>query len=507
MKTKQSYYTSIGLVIGILLVINILSADLFVRLDLTENGRYTLSRATKDILHELVEPVTVKAYFSDNLPPNIQQTRTDLRDMLVEYASLSDGNLVYEFVNPSDDPTIEQEINQNGINPIMINVREKDQMKQQKAYMGVMLQLGEGKEIIPFVRPGEAMEYALTSSIKKLAVVDKPSVALIQGHGEPAPYALQQVGELLGVLYNLESYTMTDTTNIPDALKAIAIVAPTDSFPQTHLRQLDAFLERGGNILVALNRVEGNLNQGVGSSVNTGLEEWLSSKGIHVDDKFLIDANSSTIGIRQQQGFFSFTSSVVFPFFPILTSFEDHPISGGLEAVSMQFASPISFEGDTSISYMPLVKSSELSGLENTPTYFNVEKEWVETDFPLSGEVVAAAFEGKLSGESRSKMVVIGDADFALNLKPGAQQAQPQPEDNIGLFVNSMDWLSDDTGLIELRTKGVSSRPLDQLEDTQKTLLKYVNFLLPIILILIYGLVRAQLKRNQRIKRMEGSYA
>ena len=77
MKTKKSFYTSVVLIIGIVLLINIISADFFIRFDLTENQRYTLSQATEDIVEGLLEPVTVKAYFSENLPPNVAQTRQD----------------------------------------------------------------------------------------------------------------------------------------------------------------------------------------------------------------------------------------------------------------------------------------------------------------------------------------------------------------------------------------------------------------------------------------------
>ncbi|RLD63052.1 MAG: hypothetical protein DRJ01_04785, partial [Bacteroidetes bacterium] len=78
--------------------------------------------------------------------------------------------------------------------------------------------------------------------------------------------------------------------------------------------------------------------------------------------------------------------------------------------------------------------------------------------------------------------------------------------DNVNLMANSIDYLSDDTGLIELRTKGVTSRPLDQISDGTKTLLKYLNFLLPLILVIIIGIVRFEHKRNIRIKRMEEGY-
>ena len=73
-------------------------------------------------------------------------------------------------------------------------------------------------------------------------------------------------------------------------------------------------------------------------------------------------------------------------------------------------------------------------------------------------------------------------------------------------MVNSIDFLSDDTGLIDLRTKGVTSRPLDQLEDGRKAFLKWFNFLMPIVLILILGIIRSQQQRNLRMRRMEEGY-
>jgi ABC-type uncharacterized transport system involved in gliding motility auxiliary subunit len=82
---------------------------------------------------------------------------------------------------------------------------------------------------------------------------------------------------------------------------------------------------------------------------------------------------------------------------------------------------------------------------------------------------------------------------------------QLQP-DNVSFFVNAIDWLSDDTGLIDLRTKGVTSRPLDQIEDGTKTLLKWFNFSVPILLIIILGIIRMQRNRSLKNKRMEEGY-
>jgi len=78
--------------------------------------------------------------------------------------------------------------------------------------------------------------------------------------------------------------------------------------------------------------------------------------------------------------------------------------------------------------------------------------------------------------------------------------------DNINFLVNAVDWLSDDTGLMELRTEGATARPIDELEDVQKIIIKYLNFLLPILLVIIYGIIRMQRNRRLRAKRKEVGY-
>lgn len=505
MKTRKAYYTSIALVVGVIVIVNVLSTDFFTRFDLTENDQYTLSKASKEVVSNLEDPVTIRAYFSENLPPNVAQVRQDFKDLLIEYASLSHGNLVYEFIDPNKDEKLEQEATQSGINAVMINVREKDEMKQQKAFMGAVIEQADRKDVIPFFQPGQPMEYALTTSIKKVSLVDKPSVALLQGNGEPSPSELQQVNQSLSALYNFEPLTLKDGDEIPAKYKTIAIVAPKDTIPQEVFTKLDNYLKSGGHLFIAMNRVNGDLQTAYGTSLHTGLESWLAQKGIMVQDKFLVDTKCANVTVQRQQGQFRIASQVQFPYLPIINSFADHPISKGLEAVILPFASPITFSGDSTVQFTPLAYSSEQSGTVSVPTYFDVQRQWTKGDFPLSKQVVALAVSGAVVPGVNTKMVVIGDGDFAVNNQNGGQQQALQP-DNLSLFVNSIDWLSDDTGLIDLRTKAVTSRPLDQLEDGTKSMLKYLNFLLPILLVVGYGLVRMQIKRRIRIKRMEVSY-
>jgi gliding-associated putative ABC transporter substrate-binding component GldG len=395
---------------------------------------------------------------------------------------------------------------QSGIQPIMINVRERDQMKQQRAYLGALVQMGDRKEVIPFIQPGAAMEYALSTNIKKLSVKDKPAIAFLQGHGEATLASIPQLQNQLSILYSVETVQFTDSTGVPPNYKTLVVIAPKDTIPQLHFNYLDDFLSRGGRLLLALNTVEGDLSNGSGSKIYTGFETWLKQKGIDIEDNFIIDASCSNIMVRQQQGPFMMNTPVQFPYLPNITNFTKHPITDGIESAVLIFASPIRLTStDTSLVMFPLAVTSEKSGIQTPPLYFDVMKQWTLNDFTLSSLPVAVLAEGKTPATSGFKMVVFSDGDFAVNGE--GQNAQQLSEDNISLMSNAIDWLSDDTGLIELRTKGVTSRPIDaSLEDGTKTLLKYLNFLLPIVLIIVYGVIRFQIKRKKRNELMNTDY-
>ncbi len=498
MLNKRKIQISLLIVFGIIVLLNILVNYFSFRLDFTEDQRYSLSNATKNILKNLKEPVTITAYFSENLPPNIEQVRNDFKDLLIEYSEISKGNVVYEFVNPNVNEQSETTAQQNGISPVMINVRERDQMKQQRAYLGAVIQCGSSKDVIPVIQPGTSMEYALSTSIKKTTVNDKPLIAFLQGNGEQALSAMPEVYQTLAITYGITNVTIDSANGIPDEYKTVVVVAPSDTVKPYVFNYLDVFLARGGRLLLAINAVNGNLNGGNGIAVNTGFSEWLKLKGVEILPEFVIDISCGNILMQQQQGMFTMRTPVKFPYLPVIGKFADHPIVKGLEAVLLPFASPLKINTNQSnIKITPIAFTSEKSGVQKPPVAYDVNKEWTTDDFTSGNLPVAAVLEGKLSGNNNSKIVVFGDGDFAVNGE-GEQAQQIQP-DNLNLFVNAIDWLSDDTGLIELRTKGVTARPIDQtLEDSTKTLLKYFNFIFPIAVIIIYGFVRFQSKRKIR---------
>ncbi|MBR9999418.1 MAG: Gldg family protein [Cyclobacteriaceae bacterium] len=502
---KRNVFSQLLIIIAILFVVNLISNQLFFRLDFTADKQYTLSDATRNILHELDDVITITAYYSEDLPPQLVKSRKDFVDLLVEYENRSDGSVVYEFINPSRNEEAEMEAQQAGISPIMVNVRERDQVKQMRAYMGAVLQMGEKKEVIPVMQPGTGMEYSLTTSIKKLAVEDKPKIAFLQGHGEPPLNASVQLLEQLNVLYDPEPYTITDTAGIPVFYKTIAIIDPKDTIPESHFRKLDQYLAQGGGIYLAFSNLQGNLNQAyLAAGPDIGLKSWLLEKGVTVNDLYVIDANCGSVTVRQQQGPFMMNSQIQFPYFPIISNFSDHPAGQGLESVFFPFISSISYSPpDSAVNISPVAFTSENSGVVSPPAYVDINKDWTENDFRESEQVVVVALEGPLSGSGHAKMVIIPNGQFAVNGE--GQQQQSVNEDNINLASNAIDWISDDTGLINLRTKGITNRPLEQLEEAEKSLYKYGNVIIPILFVLVLGFIRKQRYNAKKQRWIQGN--
>jgi len=503
MNTKKSNTLYILVITGIIILINILSCRYFFRLDFTGDKRYSLSEATQKMLKNLDDPVTVSAYFSEDLPPQLTEIENEFKDLLIEYKNASRGNVLYEFINPGKDEETEKATVKAGISPVLISVREKNESVQKKAYLGAIVKYGDKSETIPLIRQGTGMEYSISTAIKKLTIKNKPTIGFIQGNHEPTINEMQQAMKSLNILYEIKPVTLSDTITL-NYFKTLCLIAPNDTIPENQLNILDNYLSQGGNLYIAINRVNGDMNHAYGYEMHTGLSEWLKKKGLNVDNSFVIDASCGNISVRQQQGSFTFDSQMSFPYLPIAAKFSKNAISEGLESVIFQFVSPIAFTGDSSLHYTPLVMSSAKSGKESTPVHFNIQKKWSENDFNMKNLTLAALLEGKIEGKSNSKIVLVGDGDFAVN--GYGQNAHQLNADNINLMVNSIDYLSDDTGLISLRTKGITMRPLKQIKDSTKTTLKYLNFLLPILLIIVIGLIKSKKNRILRHKRMQEDY-
>jgi ABC-type uncharacterized transport system involved in gliding motility auxiliary subunit len=160
----------------IVVLVNVAGITLFFRLDLTANKMYSISEASKKVVSTLSEPLTVKVFFTKNLPAPHNNTERYLHDLMEEYAIYASRYFNYHFYDVSteggelSEKTQENQrlANNYGIHPIQIQAIEKDEVKFQRAYMGLVLIHGDLIERIPTISTTEGLEYKMTTAIQKL---------------------------------------------------------------------------------------------------------------------------------------------------------------------------------------------------------------------------------------------------------------------------------------------------------------------------------------------------
>ena len=490
-------------IIGIVIVANLLTQELYFRVDFTEDKRYTLSRATRDILRENTDSyITIRLHFSEGLPPTLSHLRQEIKDLLIEYGARSQGRVVYEFVNPNKNEESEQEAQRIGIQPVLLNVRERDQVKQMRAYLGAIVYVGEQQEVIPILTTQTSLEFAFTQAIKKLVTTEKMPVALIQGHEEPLWSDMVSLQRQLEVLYDLEEVSLSDEATELQAYKALLWIRPMDSVPRESVEKLEQYLSQGGKLLMAYSQVKADLDGSYPRllpSTNEYIKGFINSMGLDWREACVVDAKAGSVNVQQQQAGFVFNVPMRFHYFPIVENFAEHPITQGMEQLYLWYPGDIQvLPTDSLQKHTPLMFTSDLGGSVPLPHPINMSKTWQKTDFSIPNKALAYTIEGRLFGSEEAKVVYIPSDDFIAPLNP----QQKATENGVNFVANAVDWLLDDTGLIDLRTKGIVSRPLHTLEDTEKTLLKYVNMLAPILLVVLYGIIRYQGSVRTRYKRM-----
>jgi ABC-type uncharacterized transport system involved in gliding motility auxiliary subunit len=177
MKSQRlSKYVKFGLYLVIVVMINLAGRTLFLRLDLTGNGIYSLSDVSRKVISTLTEPLTVKVFFTQNLPAPHNGTELYLQDLLKEYALYGNQHFNYRFfdVNPEDEglgddfKANREAARDYGIDPVQIQAVERDEVKFKRAYMGLVLIHGDVVERIPTIASTDGLEYKITTAIQRL---------------------------------------------------------------------------------------------------------------------------------------------------------------------------------------------------------------------------------------------------------------------------------------------------------------------------------------------------
>jgi ABC-type uncharacterized transport system involved in gliding motility auxiliary subunit len=284
---------------------------------------------------------------------------------------------------------------------------------------------------------------------------------------------------------------------------------------------------RGGKVGILVDKVAADIQQGQAMPVDPGLDEFLKHFGVTVNSNLVIDIRNAQIAVQQQRGIFRMQSLKEYPFFPRVTNLsEDNLMVKDLEAINFIFASSIDtsgFVGD-GLNYDILARSSEKSGVLTAPYNIDPFREWTAFDFnreyvplgvAITGEftsffagkpkpsmdtlvvedLAADLADSRLDSGSGGRLVVWADADFVSD-------AVLRDQSNLILFQNMTDWLSEDEGLISIRSKEVTARPLEEVDDSTRTLVKYLNMFLMPLLVVIFGVARWQIRKQKRRRQL-----
>ncbi|MGD9016811.1 MAG: Gldg family protein [Desulfobacterales bacterium] len=169
-------YGKLIVYLAVVVLINLAGITLFFRVDLTENGIYSISKASRRVVSTLSEPLTINVFFSRDLPAPYNGIERYLRDLLEEYALHGNAYFNYRFFDvdaDEGDSVLEGSTNQKladsyGINPVQIQAIEQDEVKFKRAYMGMVMIHGDQVERIPTIATTEGLEYKVTTAIQKL---------------------------------------------------------------------------------------------------------------------------------------------------------------------------------------------------------------------------------------------------------------------------------------------------------------------------------------------------
>jgi gliding-associated putative ABC transporter substrate-binding component GldG len=514
--------TRVALVLGILILLNIVSVRLFSRLDVTKNNLFTLSDASKDMMRGLDDKVTVKAYFTEDLPSPYNNNRRLLLDQLNEYKAYARGNFQFDFIDPSGEKG-EQEAQQQGVAPVQVQVVKEDKFEVKRAYMGMVFLYADKKEVIPVIQNTSGLEYEISSTVKRLTTRERKKIGFLSGNGEPGLNELSRAQEILRKQYDVQAVDLSKGAGVPAGIAALVIMAPNTRIPDPQKFEIDQYIMRGGRVAFLLNRVDANLQNRFGRPLETGLDDLLETYGLRINQDLIRDVQCANISIVQQQFGFSVQSQVPFPYLPMVSTFnKQNPVVKDLQALVLFFASSVDTANLASRNLHGeiLARSSKQSGRQTSPFMYDPLQRFTREDFgeqeiPLAAVVsgqLKSAFAGKpipadtsagalpppaspLQSSPETRILLVGDGDFARDQFLGNR-------DNLSFLANMIDYLVDDAGLITIRTKDVSMPPLATVSDGTKRMVKYATLVLPPLLVLGYGLIRWRMRLSRK-KAME----
>ncbi len=547
-RQKKDFIVLAGF-LALVILLNVLSGFFFTRFDFTSEKRYTLSPVTKRILSDLNEDVQITVYLEGDFPAGFKRLRNATSDLLAEYKAYSDGRLRFDFVNPligvaeSREAAI-IELTEKGVEPTNLSVKTEDGMSQKTIFPAALITYKGSQTAVKLLQnktgasPDEVLnnsvqnlEYAFSSAIKKLSSGGKPRIGFTEGHGELSDLQLNDAMRSLEDGYevgrvNLKVIPMQGL----DKLSVLVIPKPDQPFSETEKFKIDYFVMRGGSVLWAIDQVSAELDslRGAGEQLafpkKLNLDDMLFRYGVRINYTLVSDLNSAQVPMNVGNvGGQSQIQLLPWLFYPIFVPTSAHPLVKNLDGIRSEFSGTIDTLPVKGVKKQIILSTSPFNRILETPvllslqmveqepnpaTYQNVPRPvglLLEGSFPSSfrnrpkpagiSEQINLPASGK-----NAKMIVLADGDILKNqisstdgspFPLGYDRYTQQQYGNKSFLLNAADYLTDDTGIIQLRNKEINIRLLDRARiRSEKTFWQAINIGLPILLLVIFGITR-----------------
>jgi gliding-associated putative ABC transporter substrate-binding component GldG len=549
MKKKHWFQFIIGIVI--LIVLNVAAAHLFFRVDLTEDKRYTISEATQQVLENLDEQVFVTIYLTGDLPASFKRLENSIREQLDEFKVYGGRNIRYVFTDPTaiaDKKARNQfykQLTDKGMQPTNL-VNKEGETQVEKIIFPWALITYKNKEATVLLLKGnqvagseqiinqsvEGAEFELASAIRQLSIGEKRRIGFLEGHGELAE---KQVADLINSLQEYYEIYWVNINKAPslEGLDAIVVVKPDTSYSEEAKYKIDQFIVNGGKAMFFIDALRTDSLTGSGTVAfpyNLNLDDMLFRYGIRLNGNLIVDLNSAFLPLNVgRMGNQPQIRLMPWPYFPLLNTFAKHPIVRNMDAVYARFVGTMDTVKAAGITKTPLMYTSQYTRVLPAPVEISLNQASLDMNPALftKGKLpVAYLLEGpfrslyanritasdpraatfKETGVS-SKIIVCADGDLLANeINPQNGRFLPLGYDryskntfaNKDFVIHAIEYLMDENGIIAARNKEIALRPLDKLRIREERLLwQAINLVLPVLLIGIFGLLRAYLRKRK----------
>ena len=543
------------LAIGLFLL-NFASYYIYKRFDVTQDKRYTLSETTKKIIDGVDSPLIIDVFLEGNFPADFKKLQTETRQLLEEFSAYN-SNITFQFVNPIEKEEervgVMKKFFAKGLKPINVTVEDKGKQTQEVVFPWALANYGDkgakvqllknlmGASIENQVESSvQHLEYVFAEAINKISKEKQRKVAVIKGNGELQDIYIADVLKTVFENYNVGAITLDSVAKKPlktlEALNIfdLAIIAkPKEKFTEEEKQVLDQFIMKGGKTLWLVDGTNAemeNLYNETGSTLvgnnDLNLTDMFFKYGFRINPQLIKDERGTPLKLASgNQGSETQMENYNWMMAPYIYPSSKHPIVKNTDGVKFDFCSPIELL-KSDVKKTILLESSKYSKAIGTPSVISLEmigEETTEKDYINGGFIpVAALLEGSftsmynnrvlpfkdakfLNKSVPTKMIVISDGDVIKNqldkgepIELGYDKYTSTYFGNKEFILNCINYLLDDTGLINIRSKDVSLPLLDkqQVHDSYSQT-QMLTVALPIVLLGIFGFLFTYLRKKK----------